>query len=313
MKCPNCNFEVAENTKFCPECGTKMPETNTEATSSPEVTGETSNTPSTIEMNEKKKAKKKKIKKIIISVSAFLACGIIFLVLYLANPFCMFEHRNIHTEGKDPTCTQDGDKKGICDDCGNVVYSYSDSAMGHFFGYMGVECERCGEKRSCNEAYLKHEYENAKCGKENTCVKCGEKKMLQHELESSYDECCIHCGQDKFSVKLPTVPITAHVYGYSNNIEQSCTVIQMEVKPYYDYDAVEITFTVKSTYHKNGNNYSDSAKFGWKLYDSDGTVIDSGTAYSNGNLEVGEQSKGTFNAYNLNLWKEYRLEILNLS
>ena len=33
MKCPNCNFEIAENTKFCPECGTKIPETNTETTS----------------------------------------------------------------------------------------------------------------------------------------------------------------------------------------------------------------------------------------------------------------------------------------
>ena len=24
MKCPNCNFEIAENTKFCPECGNAL-------------------------------------------------------------------------------------------------------------------------------------------------------------------------------------------------------------------------------------------------------------------------------------------------
>ena len=93
MNCPNCNFEVAENTKFCPECGTKMPEKNAEKTSSVEVTDEASTPPSIAETNEKKKTKKKKIKKIIIiSGSALLVCGIIFFVLRLVNPFCMFGH-----------------------------------------------------------------------------------------------------------------------------------------------------------------------------------------------------------------------------
>jgi DNA-directed RNA polymerase subunit M/transcription elongation factor TFIIS len=310
MKCPNCNFEVAENTKFCPECGTKMLEKNAETTSSLEATEEVSNAPSTTEVNEQKKYKKKKIKKIIIiSVSALLACGIIFLVLYLLNPFCMFGHRNVHAKGEGATCTESGEH--ICDDCGKVAWSTS--ALGHDFYYQAVECNRCGEKRTCDEAHAEHEYKNAVCGKENTCVNCGEKEILQHELNSSYDTCCKNCGQDKFTVKLPTLPITVHEYNYSNNIKQSCTVVQMEVKPYYNYNAVEITFTVKSTYHKNGSNYSAEANFGWKLYDSDGTVVDSGTAYSDGTIKVGEQSKGDFLAYNLNLWETYRLEILNLS
>lgn len=312
MNCPNCNFEVAENTKFCPECGTKMPEVTAETSASFETVGEDSNAPSNDEMNEKKKAKKKKLKKIIvISVASLLACGIIFLVLYLLNPSCMFGHRNTHLEGKARTCTEDGDEKYICDDCGEVDWYCSPYAYGHTFDYGEVECNRCGAKRSCEEVFVEHEYENAVCGKENTCVKCGEKKKLQHDLKYPSDTGCKYCGQNIISVKLPTTPITVHGYDYHNNIEQSCVITQIKAEPYLS--GIQITYTVKRTYHEKGNNYSASAKFGWKLYDSDGTVVGGGTAYSDGAIKVGEQSKGTFNVYDLSLWSEYRLEILNLS
>ena len=289
MKCPNCNFEIAENTKFCPECGTKIPETNTEATSSLEVTEEVSNAPSITEVNELKKTKKKKIKKIIIiSVSALLACGIIFLVLYLVNPSCMFGHDMNLINRVEPTCGAEGYEEYSCSNCHQVnTYTLSNNR-------------------------LEHTWDNIPCGKENTCVKCGEKKIFQHKLEYSYDESCMYCGQDKFTVKLPTLPTTVYEYDYSNNIEQSCTIVQMNVT-LSSYSYVDIAFTVKSTYHEKGSNYSASAKFGWKLYDSDGTVVDSGTAYSDGTIKVGEQSKGDFTAFNLTPWKEYKLVILNLS
>ena len=315
MKCPNCNFEVADNTKFCPECGTKMPEITAEATVSSEAPDETSNVSSNVETNEQKKAKKKKAKKkkikkiIIISVSSLLACGII---LCLLNPFCMFGHHSSHLEGKDATCTEAGDEKSICDKCGKVDLDFSRKALGHKFGYQKLECDRCGEKRSCDLAEIEHKYEKAMCGKENTCVNCGHTKKLQHTLKSSSDMCCMYCGQDKFSVKLPTEPITVDEYDHSNNIEQSCVVTQIKVAPYLS-DAIQITYTVKRTYHEDGNNLSASTKIGWKLYASDGTVVDGGTDYSDGNIKVGEKSKGTINVYNLNLWSVYRLEILNVS
>ena len=115
MKCPNCNLEVAENTKFCPECGAKMPEA-AEVAPALEVENTTQDTNQTVATPEEKSKKKKKIKKIIIiSVSSLLACGLIFLALWLLNPFCMFGHHNVHTEGQVPTCTEHGDQKEICD------------------------------------------------------------------------------------------------------------------------------------------------------------------------------------------------------
>ena len=310
MKCPNCNFEIVETTKFCPECGTKIPTVTTEATPLSGVTDKTSNTQSTIEANEQKPTKKNKIKKIIIiSVSGLLACGIIFLILYLLNPFCMFGHRNIRTEGKEATCIEHGDKKDICDDCGQTwTYGYSNSALGHDFYYKEVECNRCGEKITCDEAYAEHEYKNVTCGEENTCVKCGKTETLKHEQGNGE---CKYCGRDYYTIVFPSLPITSHEYDRSNHIEQSSVITQIEASPYYD--GVKITYTVKRTYHENGSNYSASAKFGWKLYDSDGMVIDSGTAYSDGNIKVGEVSKGYFNVHDLILWEEYKLEILNIS
>ena len=287
MKCPNCNFEVADNTKFCPECGTKIFEMTAEPTSSSEVTDETSNVTSTTEINEKKNAKKKKIKKIIIiSATALVACGIIFLTLYLLNPFCMFGHDMNKTNHVEPTCAANGYDEYSCSDCD---YAY---------------------KNTLSNRDIKHKWDDIPCGEENTCVNCGEKKTFQHELEFFHDTCCKNCGQDKFIIKMPTTPITVHEYDSRNNKEQSCIVTQLEAKLWDDH--VSITFTVKSTYHENGSNYSAKANFGWKLYDSDGTVIDSGTAYSDGNIVVGEQSKGTFYLLHLTSWNEYRLEILDL-
>ena len=304
MKCPNCNFEVAENTKFCPECGTKMLENNAETTSSLEVTEEVSNAPSTTEVNELKKTKKKKIKKIIIiSASALLACGIIFLVLWLWNPSCMFGHRNIHVKGEGATCTESGEH--ICDDCGKVAWSTS--ALGHDFYYQAVECNRCGKKRSCDEAYAEHEYENAVCGKENTCVKCGEKKTLQHKFE--FDDSCDYCGKELFTINFSqTLPITI-----SEDNTSKVVITNIEVNSYPSVSRnTFITFSIKKTYDRRGNSYSAYGKIGWKLYDSNGKVLDSGTGYSNGQLCVGEESEVEIKVSYLDYWSEYKLEVLDI-
>ena len=121
MKCPKCNFDVPENNKFCPECGervSEIPKDETQEAPTQETPTQEASTPDTAN----KKAKNKKVKKIlIISISAVVACGLIFLILFLINPFCMFEHRNAHLEGNGVTCTTAANISYICDDCGKMM------------------------------------------------------------------------------------------------------------------------------------------------------------------------------------------------
>ena len=47
-------------------------------------------------------------------------------------------------------------------------------------------------------------------------------------------------------------------------------------------------YSGEKTYDQKGNNYSQSCKVGWKLFDSEGYVVTSGTFYTP-NIAVGEK------------------------
>ena len=307
MKCPKCNFDVPENNKFCPECGERMseiPKDETQEAPTQETPTQEASTPDTAN----KKAKNKKVKKIlIISISAVVACGLIFLILFLINPSCIFGHRNVHKEGQAATCTNNGYYNYICDDCGEIDWTSTDYAIGHSYVYGGIACQRCGVNRNCEEAYLEHTFKNVVCGAMNTCTTCGTQKKVDHSFAGVS---CEYCGEMKYRISTEELPITVHTYNSNGSIDRSCVVTNISYSMYYS--SVKVLYTVKSTYHENGNNYSAQAKFGWKLYDADGTVIDSGTAYSDGTVKVGEQSKGYF-YIDVEPFVEYKLEILNLS
>lgn len=300
MKCPKCNFDVPESNKFCPECGEKMPEITTDTVSAEPQPEET--------VIIEKKPKNKKTKKIlIISISAVVGCGLIFLILFLINPFCIFYHNSIRNDVIPETCVTDGKFAYICLDCGKVDFEGSIPAHGHTYEYQATSCKYCGLKRNCEEAYLEHTFKNAICGEMNTCTVCGVQKKLEHSFVGIH---CKYCNEMLYDISIEELPITAHTYNYDNTIEKTCVITNISCGSYFNNLAIH--FTVKSTYHEKGNNYSDQAKFGWKLYDSENTVVDSGTARSDGTIKVGEQSKGSFNIYDLSPNEEYRLEILNV-
>lgn len=282
MKCPKCNFEVQENSKFCPECGGKIPELTIEqAPNTPPA--QTSNATTNSATDNKKEMNKKVKKIVIISISSFLACAIIFLVLFLLNPACMFGHGDIHHElVKESTCTMPGAYDAICNDCGKRLGGYSKEALGHDFGTIV-------------------------CGVESSCSRCGEKQVFQHEAD--FTDYCKNCGQYEYIINLPIVPLTISDYDQGQN--NTITNITVEE----DYSDIKVKFTVTCSYSLKGDKYSQIARFVYKIYDANGTVVKSGTAYSVGAICVGEQSMGEITIYESDLtpWENYTLKIINIS
>lgn len=280
MKCPKCNFEVSESSKFCPECGEKMPEAVSQETPGQEVA-----TPEIVvdekALAEKKRKKKKLIKVIVIPSAIVLFLGLAFLVLYLINPNCMFYHKDPfeHVITQESTCTEYGAVQNHCPACDKYVGGY-------------------------RLDLLDHDYGTIVCGEKNTCVNCGETKVIEHEDDYT-NKCCKHCGQSYYTVDLPVTPHTATDYDYYGNIEEIVIITEISLSSNgYVY------YKVKRAYHENGNNYSAKARIAWKLYNSDGTVVDSDTDYSNASIATGEQTDGAIRL-NLEKWGDYRFEIIN--
>ena len=107
-------------------------------------------------------------------------------------------------------------------------------------------------------------------------------------------------------VELPTVPQTVLYY---TDASHKITNITYEVKNN------NITFygSGEKLFDKNGANYSRTACWGWKLYDSEGYVVATGMAVGTG-VTVGEKFKDVrFSAVNvIEQGKSYRLELLNI-
>ena len=76
--------------------------------------------------------------------------------------------------------------------------------------------------------------------------------------------------------------------------------------------AMKIYFTGKKTYDSDGKSNSDSCWIGWKLYDEEGYVVKSGTAFTQDVCE-GEG----FKRYEETIWSlekgTYRLELTSVN
>ena len=83
-------------------------------------------------------------------------------------------------------------------------------------------------------------------------------------------------------LELPTLPVTI----VNSNAWVKITNVTYEVSG----DDLYIYFTGEKTYDSKGSSYSRSCKIGWKLYDSEGYLVDSGIAYTDA-LKVGEKFK----------------------
>ena len=120
---------------------------------------------------------------------------------------------------------------------------------------------------------------------------------------------------EEIKIILPQLPTTLDYYYKSfsgkETLEASVkiTSITYEIKD----DDLYIYFAGEKIYDSEGKNYSRSVKFGWKLYDSEGYVIDSGDFYSTG-IKTGEKFRNEkISIYNEMVpGKTYKLVLLDL-
>ncbi len=105
----------------------------------------------------------------------------------------------------------------------------------------------------------------------------------------SFDESVLRVDQlpvKPTTIILPTLPDTIADFSYSGKTTSAVKIsnITYEIN---DND-LYIYFSGEKTYDVEGNKYSRACVVGWKLYDSDGYIVDSGTFYSP-NIAVGEK------------------------
>ncbi len=112
------------------------------------------------------------------------------------------------------------------------------------------------------------------------------------------------------SIALPQLPLLLEDYTYSGKVDQQVRItnIRYEIR---DED-VYFYFTGEKLYDDEGQKHSETCEIGWKLYDSEGYVVASGTAYTVG-LAMGEKFKDERDtAYDcIRPGETYRLELLD--
>ena len=85
--------------------------------------------------------------------------------------------------------------------------------------------------------------------------------------------------KEECSLEIPSLPV--EINRYSNDSLTSSVRVTQIIPTFETLRDGTITLTIKysgtKTYDANGNDQSASCAIGWKLYDYDGNVLDSGT------------------------------------
>ena len=94
-------------------------------------------------------------------------------------------------------------------------------------------------------------------------------------------------GSD-INITLPDLPATIQDYSYSDEINATIKITNITYKVDYGYTTFYITG--EKTYDIEGDDYDRYSSFSWKLYDSEGYVIEDGVFYTP-SISVGDKFK----------------------
>lgn len=226
---------------------------------------------------------------------------VIVLCLLCLNS-CSHKHSyDYNTEVVKPTCTKGGYTIHRCK-CGDYYKSDETDPMGHLAwwevtvkpsactegkeGERAYRCDRCGEVLETEKIDPTHDYVN------NKCSKCGK------------------IQEDSVYIEMPTLPIVI-TDGYATvNI---LSVKQTKVKEaYFEYIYYNcLTFEIQKLWDVKGTQYSRNCKIGYKLYNSEGFVIESSTMRTVA-MCSGEKTTYYLSIDELKTGEAYRLELLDV-
>ena len=139
-----------------------------------------------------------------------------------------------------------------------------------------------------------HVWVEASCKAPKTCRVCKltQGNILEHEYVSGK---CKYCNKQdplgpfkvgKYTIYIDTpLPTDVCDFSYYGTTYSKCSLTEISFD--ISYSTLYMYFTGRKTYDTRGNEQSDICRIGWKLYDSDNYVIDSGTAITT-SVKVGE-------------------------
>ena len=170
---------------------------------------------------------------------------------------------------KAATCLEDGLKKGLCKNCDEIITEVITARGYHNF----PDDWKIVKVATFLETGLQ----------ERTCETCGEKETAE-----------IPVKVPEYNVILPEMPITVHELYSSGNIRTSLEITSFEFEKITKWngevDAFVFNWSAKKTYDIMGPNHSSKCYLGWKLYDSEGCVVGTGS-HSTVSLQQGEKFK----------------------
>lgn len=117
-----------------------------------------------------------------------------------------------------------------------------------------------------------------------------------------------------FDITIPELPVTINNYGFSGELKYQVDVIDIAITydEYYDGSVtLDLEVKAKMAYNYNGSSHSDSSQIGYKVKDSEGIVVDSGTFYLDP-IAVGDVIKDNSTVFDLRLGEAYTLELIDV-
>ena len=133
--------------------------------------------------------------------------------------------------------------------------------------------------------------------------------FTNYKTSSTINE--LELPQIKTNLNIPTLPKTIYNKSSSGTTNQMIKVTNITYET--SGTTMYIYFSGEKTFDKEGNNYSRISKIGFKLYDSNGNVVDSGIIYVTA-LSVGDKFANTKESvFGITLGENYTIELIDVT